>query len=480
MDAVQPDTARARALLATLAGASLAYSLMQSLVIPALPAIEHTLHSSPGATSWTVTGFLLSSAIATPVAGRLGDIFGKRRVLVAVLGIVSAGTVLCAVPTLPALTAGRVIQGVSGGILPLAYAIVRDEIAPRRVPHGVALLASLLGVGSGLGVIVGGLLVERLPYASLFWLQLPAFVAVAYCVRRYVPDSGLTHRARVDWLGAGLVSAGLVCLLLSVTQASHWGVVSARTLGGLALAVALLCLWGKSALIRAEPLLDLRMIRRRAVWTANVAAFLVGVAQFVGFIFLPQYVQEPTSSGYGLAASPLGAGMFLLPMTVALAVAGFVVGPLDRRFGAKLLLVTGNVFSGVAFVLLTFLRKTPLELYGASGLLGIGTGLGMAALAALIVGSVSQAETGAAAGVNNVSRTLGGAIGGQLSAALLAAGVAAGKAPSASGYTLAFAVGLIAMALAAVVGPLVPPTLEDPTARLGTALGEVAGLAYRR
>ena len=391
---------------------------------------------------------------------------GKRRVLVAVLAIVSAGTVLCAVPALPALITGRVIQGVSGGILPLAYAIVRDQIAPARVPKGIALLASLLGVGSGLGVIIAGLLLEHLSYVSLFWLQLPAFLLVARCVRRFVPESAPKQRDRIDWLGAGLVSAGLVSLLLTVTQAGTWGLSSSRTLLGLALAVTLLGMWARSALVRPAPLLDLRMMRRRAVWSANVAAFLVGVSQFAGFILLPQYVQEPASTGYGLAASPLGSGVFLLPMTVTLAVAGLAVGPLDRRFGAKLLLVTGNVFTGLSFVLLTFSRGAPSELYCAAGLLGIGTGLSMAALATLIVGNVSRAETGAAAGVNNVARTLGGAIGGQLSAALLAASVVGGGLPSAAGYSRAFGVGLVAMVLAAVGAPLLPGRVSEPPAVL--------------
>jgi MFS family permease len=453
-----------RALLLSLAGAALTYSLMQSLVIPALPAIQRSLHASPDATSWTVTGFLLSSSVATPIAGRVGDMYGKRRVLVAVLAIVSAGTLLCTLPSMPALLAGRVVQGVSGGVLPLGYAIVRDELRPQRVAAGIALLASQLGVGAGLGVIIAGLLVEHLPYTSLFWLQLPGFLLVAYCVRRYVPESPVRTAARIDWLGAILVSAGLVTLLLTVTQAQRWGLGSVRTVIGVALAAVLLVLWGRSALTRTHPLLDLRLMRRRAVWTPNAIAFLVGVAQFAGFILVPQYVQEPAVTGYGFGASPVGSGLFLLPMTVALALGGSLVGPLERRIGARALLMIGNAFTACAFLLLTFARGHAFEVYLASGLLGAGVGLSMAALAALIVSAVAQTETGAAAGVNNVARTLGGAIGGQLAAALLAAGAGIGGLPVTSAYTGAFGVGLGAMVLAIGLGPLLPKALDKPIA----------------
>jgi predicted MFS family arabinose efflux permease len=277
-----------------------------------------------------------------------------------------------------------------------------------------------------------------------------------------------------------LVSAGLLSLLLTLTQASRWGIGSARTLAGLASSIVLLGAWGRSALRRAEPLLDLRLMRRRPVWTTNVVAFLVGVGQFAGFILLPQYVQEPIRTGYGFGASPLASGVFLLPMTVAIALVGLAVGRLDRRFGAKPLLIVGNLIAGASFVLLTFARSQPAEVYCASALLGIGVGLAMAALGTLTVSNVARHETGAAAGVNNVARTLGGAVGGQLAAALLASSAGAHGLPAAGGYTPAFAVGLAALAIATATGPLLQGRLEDPTGPPVQPLRGDARLAYRR
>ena len=430
-----------RALLAVLAVAALVYSLMQSLVVPAIPAIQHSLGVSADTAGWAITAFLLSSAVATPIAGRLGDMFGKGRVLVMVLVIVCAGTLLCTIPSLPALIGGRIVQGVSGGVLPLAYAIVRDELDPAHVGRGIALIASLLGVGGGLGVIIAGVLVEHLSYTSMFWVQLPAFAAVAWGVHRVVPHTTVAVPTRIDWTGAVLVSSGLVMLLLTITQAGRWGYGSTATWLGLATAAALLATWAWAALRHADPLLDVRLMLRRSVWTTNAVAFLVGIGQFVGFIMLPRYVQEPD----GFAASPIASGVFLLPMTVTLMLSGLAAGRLERHVTPRVLLLASGAVSAAAFVLLTFVRATPLDIYLASGLLGLGIGLSMAVLATLIVMSVAEDETGAAAGVNNVARTLGGAVGGQVAAVLLVS----------SGYTAAFAVGLVATVGWVAVAPLI-------------------------
>ncbi len=428
-----------RTVVAVLAVAALVYSLMQSLVVPALPAIQQTLDATPDTSSWAVTAFLLSSAVATPIAGRLGDMLGKRRVLVAVLLIVSIGTLLCTVESLPALIGGRIIQGVSGGVLPLAYAIIRDELSPARIASGIAVIASLLGVGGGLGVIVAGVLVEHLSYTSMFWVQLPAFLAVAWAVYRWVPESRVTAPARLDWTGAVLVSSGLVMLLLTITQASRWGLGSTATWLGFGTAFALLGAWAWSALRHSDPLLDVRLMMRRAVWTTNATAFFVGVSQFVGFIMLPRFVQDNNG------ASPLESAIYLLPMTVGVLVGGLAAGRLERTIGSRVSLIVANASTACAFILLTFARSEPVELYIASALHGVGAGLAMAALATVIIMSVHEDETGAAAGVNNVARTLGGAVGGQLAAVLLVS----------FGYTAAFGVGLVAMVAALAVAPLV-------------------------
>jgi MFS family permease len=446
--------------LTALAAASLTYSMMQSLVVPALPAIQRELHASADATSWTVAGFLLSSAVATPIAGRLGDLLGKRRVLVTILVIVAAGSALCVIPTLPALIGGRVIQGVSGGVLPLAYAIVRDELPAERTSRGIALVATMLGLGGGLGIILAALIVEWLSYTWIFWLQVPAFAAVAWGVHRHVPDSGpRVADARIDWLGAALLATGLVALLVTITQVRRWGAASVTTAGVIAIGVVALALWARSALRRADPLLDLRMMRRRPIWSTNAAAVLVGVAQFSGFVLIPQYVQDPG----GFDAGPLVSGLFLLPMCAGILAVGVATGSLEPRYGGRALLLGAGAALAASMLMLAFARGGALEVCTASLLSGVGAGAGMAALATLIVTHVDVEETGAASGVNNVARTLGAAVGTQIGAALLVTG--------ASGYTLAFGVGLAASVGILALGPLLPARLEEPTAAVAAAAG---------
>jgi predicted MFS family arabinose efflux permease len=260
-------------------------------------------------------------------------------------------------------------------------------------------------------------------------------------VHRVVPHLTVAAPVRIDWTGAVLVSSGLVMLLLTITQAGRWGYESTATWLGLVTAAALLSIWAWTALRHADPLLDVRLMLRRPVWTTNAVAFLVGVGQFVGFIMLPRYVQEPD----GFAASPLASGLYLLPMTLAIVVSGLAAGRLERRFEPRTLLIASGGVAVAAFLLLTFARATPVEIYVASTLHGLGLGLAMAVLATLIVMSVAEDETGAAAGVNNVARTLGGAVGGQVAAVLLVS----------NGYTAAFAVGLVAMLAWVAVAPLI-------------------------
>jgi MFS family permease len=219
------------------------------------------------------------------------------------------------------------------------------------------------------------------------------------------------------------------------------------------------------------------MMRRRPIWTTNVAAFLVGIGQFAGFVLIPQYVQEPASTGSGFGAGPFAAGLYLLPMTLGVLGIGLATGPLERRFGPRALLIGGAVAMAASFLMLTFARDGRLEVCTASGMLGAGCGIAMAALATLVVSHVARGETGAAAGVNNVARTLGGAIGTQLAAALLTVGAVSGGTPAAHGYTLAFAVGLAAAALAIALGPLLPGRLEDPTVAAAARTAEAAHLA---
>jgi MFS family permease len=443
--------------LTVLVAAGICYALTQSLVIPALPQLEAALHTTQTGVTWVFTAYLLAASVATPIIGRLGDLHGKRRILVAVLVVLCVGMAVSALATsLPAMIAGRVLQGIGAGIFPLAYGIIRDEFPPARVSHGIGLMSSLLALGGALGVVVAGPIAEHLSYHWLFWLPLVAIGATTVAAHRLVPESPVRTPGRVDWWAGALLSAGLLVVLVCITRTGVWGWTSARTLGGIAAGLAVLGVWARRELRSGCPLVDMRMMRIRGVWTTNVAAFLVGVGMYSAFILVPQFVQEPTRTGYGMGASVLMAGIFLIPMTATQVVVGQFVGRIERAVGSKVPLLAGAALTAAGFAVLVAARTEAWQVFLASGLIGLGIGLAYSALANLIVEHVSQAETGVATGMNSVMRTVGGALGAQITASLLAGQVGPAGDPTSRAYGLAFGACAVALVVSIAVGTLIP------------------------
>ena len=454
-----------RIILAVLSLGGIAYALLQSLVVPALPQIQDSLHTSESAVGWVLTAFLLSASVATPIIGRLGDMYGKERLLMIVLLMLAFGTLISAIASsLGLMLLGRVIQGAGGGIFPLAFSIIRDEFPNERVPGAIGLVSSLLGIGGGAGVVFAGIVIENLSYHWLFWFPLAAIVVTAYLTWRYIPESPVKTPAEINYRAAVLMTLGISGVLLAITETSTWGWGSPKTLGLLAVGSLLIVAWVREELRSREPLVDMRMMAIRGVWTTNAAAFLIGVGMYSSFILLPELVQEPKSTGYGFGASVTTAGLFLLPTTIAIVVVGQMAGSLERRIGSRGSLIGGALFSLVSYVLLVADRSQAVEIYVAAGLLGIGIGLSFSAMANLIVQNVRQEQTGVATGMNAVTRTLGGAFGGQVAATLLASNLAAGDIPSSSGFTLSFLMCVLALAGALGFAVAVPRrSANDPT-----------------
>jgi EmrB/QacA subfamily drug resistance transporter len=442
---------------ALLAAAGVSYALMQSLVAPALPDIQHSLHTSVNAVSWVLTAYLLSASIATPLIGRLGDMHGKERLLVIVLVLLCVGSAVSAVATsLAVMLVGRVIQGVAGGIFPLAFGIIRDEFPRERVAGGIGLMSALLGVGGGLGVVLAGPIVENLSYHYLFWIPLILLIPTTVAIHRFVPESPIRVEGRVNWTGAALMSLGLAAVLIAVSEAPVWSWTSPKTLLLLALGLALLAAWIRSEVRSKNPLVDMRMMRIRGVWTTNAVAGLLGFGLYASFILIPEYVETPTKAGYGFGSSVTGAGLFLLPATLAMLVVGAQTGRLEKRFGSKPPLLAGALFSTVSYLILAVARDESWQVYFAALLFGTGIGLAFAAMVNLIIENVGPAETGIATGMNTVTRTVGGAFGGAATASILAASLQGSGYASAQGFTVAFAACAGAVAVGAVVGLAIP------------------------
>src|SRR5581483_2414252 len=403
-----------------LAVAAVAYALLQSLVAPALLTIQHDLRTTAAGAAWILTAYLLSASVATPIAGRLGDMFGKKRTLVVVLLVLAAGTALAGLSSsIGLMIVARVIQGAGGAVFPLAFSIIRDEFPLERIPHGIALISAIMGIGGGLGIVLAGPIVQHLSYHWLFWFPLAAVLLATAGIVAFVPESPVRTPGRIDPVGAVLLAGWLVALLVPVSEGPSWGWTSSRTLSLLAAAGALAAAWVWAESRSAAPVVDMRMMRLRPVWTTNLAALVIGFGMFASFVLVPEFVELPRSTGFGFGASVTQAGVFMIPSTLGMLVAGPFSGRLSSARGSRLPLMLGAFVSCVAFVVLAFAHGARWEIYVAMLVLGIGIGFAFSSMANLIVESVPAHQTGVATGMNTIVRSIGGAIGSQASAGIV-------------------------------------------------------------
>ena len=436
--------------------AGVSFALSQTLVIPALPEIGDHLDASATATSWLLTAFLLSASIATPIVGKLGDIHGKGRVLTVVLLVFAAGAVVCALGrTIEVVIAGRVLQGVAGGVFPLAFGIVRDTFPRERMPAGLGMVSAIFGIGGGIGLSLSGVIADNLDTSWLFWINLIALPA-ALAAYLLIPPLPAGVRPRIDWAGAALLSAALAAILLGVSEADDWGWGSPATLGLILGGVALTGVFIRVEARTADPLIDLEVLRRPAVATTNLTAFMVGLAMFASFLLIPQFAQAPELTGYGFGASVTVGGLLLLPVAIAQLLTGALAGMLGTRIGFRAVLAIGAGLTSASFIVLAAAHEREVEILAAGALLGAGISFAFAAMANLIVAAVPQSDVGIATGINTVMRTVGGSFGAAIATAILAGSTGAGGLPTEGAYTAAFALSAAAGVAAIGAALLVP------------------------
>jgi MFS family permease len=467
------DRTHPNLILAVLALGGLAYAMLSSAVLPALPTFQHALHASVTEVTWLLTAYLLAASVGTAILGRLGDMYGKEKILLWTLVILAAGTLLSAVSSsLAVIIVGRFIQGAAGGIFPLAFGIVRDEFPKEKVAGSIGLLSAILGVGAGVGIVLAGLIIEHLNYHWLFWLPLIPTVFAAVATWRFIPESPVKQPGRVNWLAATLMTI----VLIAISETTTWGWGSAKTLGLLAVGLAVTAAWIAVEARSSNPLVDMTMMRIRGVWTTNASAFLLGAGMYASFIVIPQIAQLPKSTGFGFGASVVVSGLYLLPATIGMTILGLFAGRISVRFGSRAALLAGTAFSTASFALLAVAHSHPYDLLIAAGLLGVGVGLAFAALGNLIVQAVSPHQTGVASGMNTVMRTLGGALGGQLSATFIAGHTIDGL-PAVTGFTETFWMATGFLLICLLAGLLVPKVGATPKPREGELAEGTLGIA---
>jgi MFS family permease len=466
-DAVRAPRARPGLLLLALTVAGGSFALMQAVVVPALPVVQRDLGTGTGWVAWTVSIYLLSAAVATPLLGRLGDQFGKDRMLVVTLGLFTAGSVLSVVAwDITSLIVFRALQGMGGAVYPLCFSIIRDEVPARRMGVAMGLISAMLGLGGGIGLVMSGLVVDRASWRLLFVIGAVIGLAAIVLVRRFVPASPTRVPASLDVPGAALLSVGLVCILVALTESQSWGWGSARLLGLMGAGLVVLLLWGWVETRTAQPLVDMRMLARRPVLFTNLAALFCGFTMYAIFTVLPLFAQMPRDLPeevrglvtYGFGASVTVSALYLIPGALAMLPAGPYGGVLGRRIGFRYALAIGLGVTALGSAMLAALHAEPWQLMLGYAVGAAGVAVAFGAMPTLIADAVAPTETGIATGMNTVVRTVGSAIGAQAAIALLAGDTIAGTSvPAESGFStslwLGAAAALVAAALALAIQP---------------------------
>ncbi|WTW98550.1 MFS transporter [Streptomycetaceae bacterium NBC_01309] len=446
---------------------ALTYSLLQSMLSPALPVITREVGTTTDTASWLLTAYLLVASVTTPVVSRLGDIHGKKKLFVVAIGALGVGSLICGLAdNISLLIVGRAIQGVGAAVFPLSFGIVRDEFPPERRAAAIGLTSAVMGIGGGIGSVLAGPIVDNLSYHWLFWIPMVVCVFTVAMAWKFIPDSpDRAQSTKINWLGAALLAGALACLLLGVSKGRAWGWGSGTILGLLTTAAVLLVLWVVAEQRSDAPLVDMRVMRLRGVWTTNVAGLLTGYAMMSAMFLMPQLLQLPKSTGFGFGTTVTMAGVYMLPLAVAMLIAGPTAGALEARIGSKPSLLGGCVLLGVGSLLLIVAHGELWQITIGLFVFGLGVGAAMAAMANVIVGAVPPEQTGIASGINTIARTVGMSFGSALSMVAVTSHTTSAGVPTESGFTMAFAIAAGAGVLAVVVGVLVPSTRRKAPAK---------------
>lgn len=476
-----PDRTTDRFLLPVLVLTGFVVSVIGTLGALMIPTIAHERGVSLETAQWLLTITLLVGAVASPVFGRLADGPRRRQVILGTLLLVVLGSLLAAVArTFPLLLFGRGLQGLGQSLVPLAIAVARDRLPRDRMRSGIAILSVTTAAGAGLGYPITGFIAEHYSYQAGFWVAMGVSLIALAFVWYVVPGNPEAERHPLDITGAILLSVALSSLLLAISQGKTWGWSSAIVIGLLITSVVLTVVWILHELRVTHPLIELRLMMRRMVLAADLAAILMGTALYAMSSLVNRYLQTPETAGYGFDSSLVVVGLVLMPLSVGSIVSSRISMPLTQRFGPGRVVAGGSVLVALDMTYLAFSRSHLWEFALAILILGLGIGLTFAMMPALIVRSVPPEETGSATGLNQVLRLIGGSIGSAASIAILSSMTQDnGIYPRDEGYTVAFLAGA-AICLAAAICCMVlirdvkgeeTPTVVAHTVHSGTPPG---------
>ncbi|WP_223774355.1 MFS transporter [Streptomyces sp. 135] len=469
-----------RGVVPVLAFSGIVVAVMQTLLVPVIKDLPALLSTAPSNATWVLTATLLAGAVATPIMGRLGDLFGKRKMLLASLAVMVVGSLVCGfTDDLVVMIVGRALQGFAMGAIPLGIGLMRDQLPREKLGSAMALMSSSIGVGGGIALPLAALVAQHADWHALFFGAAGLGVLAMALTLVFVPESPMRAKGTFDVLGALGLSAGLVLFLLPITKGSDWGWSSGTTLVLFAAAAVVLVLWGVMELRVKAPLVDLRTTARRSVLFTNLASIMVGVAFYAVSLVLPQLLQLPSATGYGLGQSMVVAGLCVMPLGLTMMFTAPVYARLSAKYGPKTTLILGMLIIAVGYGAGLGLMSAAWQTIVISVVLGAGIGLAYSSLPALIIGSVDPSETGAANGLNTLMRSIGTSVSSAVIGMVLAntadhvGGVAV---PTMHGFRLSFLIATGAVVIGLFFALLLPAARRPATTRLRASSEEDANL----
>ena len=457
--AEQQETGAAWLTVIVLCFGGLVASLMQTLIIPIQPKLPGLLGTTVPNASWIITSTLLAAAVAMPIAGRLGDMFGKQRVLVGSAALLIVGSLICALSdSLIPMIVGRAFQGLAMGFVPVGISLMREVTPPRLTAVAVSAMSATLGVGGAIGLPLSAWLAESFDWHALFWVSTGLAVVILLLVQFTIPHVDDAAGGRFDGIGAIGLAIGLCGALVAISKGNDWGWSSATTLGFLIGGVVVLLLWGAFELRHTDPLVDLRTTARPAVLMTNIAAIAIGFGMMAQAIVVPLLLETPESAG-GMGQSILHAGLWMTPGGLMMLVFAPVSATMMNTVGPKITLAVGAGVLGLGYLCAFFLMNSPWQLAVASIICSAGVGIGYAAMPTLIMGAVPITEAGAAVGLNGLMRSIGTTLSSAVMAVILTSSTITfgpAEVPTHNAFEWCFLIGAIAAFVGVAIALCVP------------------------
>lgn len=462
------STAGSIVVIVVLCFGSLSAALMQSLVIPIQSDLPELLDTSASTASWVVTATLLAAGVTMPISGRLADMYGKKPVLVVSAVVLLVGSVASAVSSVvPLVLAGRALQGAAMGYVPVAISAVRESAPPHLRNAAVAGVSATLGIGGAIGLPLAAWIAQEFDWHMLFWVSAVLAGVIALATQLVLPRADDAHPARLDLVGAAGLAVGLVGVLVGVSKGGDWGWTEPSTLGMILGGVVVLLLWGRYELHHDAPLVDLRTTARRPVLLTNIAALLIGFGMMAQSIVVPQLLQMPESTGFGLGQTVLQAGLWMAPGGLMMMLMTPVSSRLLGQLGGRVTLAAGGFVLAGGYVVAAFLMDAPWQLMVATCVISAGVGIGYAAMPTLILNNVPAAEASASVGLNSLMRSMGTTVAGAVMAVVLTSlsespAPGAPAIPTETAFQACFAIGAVAAAVGAGVVLLIRRSTPAP------------------